>query len=123
VAALRAVHPRHCQSRTAASEGKAYGEDGRESQEAKGCEKVGALVGKGGVIMALSDEGLASVKSASDDGLVRGAGTMDLAVVVEANLRLKRATSRLTLVLIILTVALVVIGGISIFPTIKGWFG
>ena len=53
--------------------------------------------------MSLSEQDADGVRSASDRDLVRGAGTVDQAVVVEANLRLKRETARLTTVLIWLT--------------------
>jgi hypothetical protein len=59
--------------------------------------------------MALSDEQLKRIRLMTDDDLVRGAQTEDLAVVVEANLRLKNATKWLTWVLIGLTAALVII--------------
>ena len=65
--------------------------------------------------MPLSDQELARIKSMTDDDLVRGAQTEDLAVVVEANLRLKRATTWLTWVLIALTVILVLIGITPLF--------
>ncbi len=64
--------------------------------------------------MALSDDELKRIRKMRDDDLVRNALTTDLAVVVEANLRLKKATSCLTLVLIVLTVLLVIVGGVSI---------
>jgi hypothetical protein len=64
--------------------------------------------------MPITDQQLARIKSLSDDDLVRGGQTEDLAVLIEANLRLKRATSRLTWVLIVLTLILVIIGIIGI---------
>jgi hypothetical protein len=64
--------------------------------------------------MSLSDDQVDKVRSASDRDLVRGASTVDLAVVVEANLRLKRATGFLTWVLIVLTAVLVVIGIVTL---------
>ena len=63
----------------------------------------------------LSDHDLGQIKSLSDDDLVRGAQTPDLAVVVEANMRLKRATGRLTWVLIVLTIILVILTGILVY--------
>jgi hypothetical protein len=68
--------------------------------------------------MALSDEQLKRIRLMTYDDLVRNAQTEDLAVVVEANLRLKSATKRLTWVLIGLTAALVIIG---IIETVHLW--
>jgi hypothetical protein len=65
--------------------------------------------------MRISDEDLKNIRSMSDSDLVRSAGTPDLAVVVEANLRLKRATTILTWVLIALTVVLVILGALPFF--------
>lgn len=67
--------------------------------------------------MSLPEESLNSVRSASDRDLVRGAGTMDLAVVVESNLRLKDETRRLTKKLIILNVILVVLTAVLVMFT------
>ncbi len=58
-----------------------------------------------------------SVRSASDRDLVRGAGTVDMAVVVESNLRLKDETRRLTKRLIVLNVILVVLTGALVIFT------
>jgi hypothetical protein len=71
--------------------------------------------------MPLSNQELARIKSMTDDDLVRGAQTEDLAVVVEANLRLKRATTRLTWVLIVLTVILVLIAGSGRLKGAPAW--
>jgi hypothetical protein len=72
--------------------------------------------------MSLSNEEADRIRSASDRDLIRGAGTTDLAVVVEANLRLKQETSRLSGILIwlngilvVLTIVLIVIGVVPLF--------
>jgi hypothetical protein len=67
--------------------------------------------------MSLPEESLNSVRSASDHDLVRGAGTVDLAVVVESNLRLKDETRRLTKKLIILNVILVTLTAVLVIFT------
>ncbi len=71
--------------------------------------------------MTISDDDLKRIRQMSEDELVRNAQTVDLAVLVETNLRLKNATGRLTWVLIWLTVVLVVVGGVPVIPVVKGW--
>jgi hypothetical protein len=67
--------------------------------------------------MSLPEESVNSVRSASDRDLVRGAGTVDLAVVVESNLRLKDETRGLTRKLIILNIILVVLTAVLVVFT------
>ncbi len=57
--------------------------------------------------MALTGEQIRRIKKMKHDDLIANAQTEDLAVVVEASLRLHRATIILNLVLIVLTAALV----------------
>ena len=68
--------------------------------------------------MPLSDRDLADIRKMTDDDLVRHAQTVDLAVLVEANVRLRKSTERLTNVLIALTVVLIIIAG---FETYRHW--
>ncbi len=53
----------------------------------------------------LSPEQLSCIRAMTDDDLVRFATTPDLAVVVEANIRLKASNEWLSKVLIFLTVS------------------
>jgi hypothetical protein len=78
--------------------------------------------------VSLPDESLNSVRSASDRDLVRGAGTVDLAVVVESNLRLKDETRLLTkkliclnVILVVLTVVLVIFTAVSVLALPDVW--
>ena len=67
--------------------------------------------------MFLPEGSLNSIRSASDCDLVRGAGTVDLAVVVELNLRLKDETRRLTRKLIVLNIILVILTAVLVIFT------
>ena len=58
-------------------------------------------------IMPLSDVQISQIRKMKHDELLRAAQTPDMGVVVEAALRLHRATIWLNLVLIALTVVLV----------------
>jgi hypothetical protein len=57
--------------------------------------------------MPLTNEEVKSIKAMKRDELLKNAGSLDFAVVVEAALRLHRVTKWLTWVLIALTAALV----------------
>jgi hypothetical protein len=72
--------------------------------------------------MPLSDANLARIRAMSDEDLVRGAQTEDFAVVVEANLRLKRATERLTWALILLMAIIVFLTAILAIPSVSPRF-
>jgi hypothetical protein len=60
-------------------------------------------------MITLSDQDLDSLMKMGDRELVKHAGSADMAVLVMANVRLRKSTERLTLVLIILTVLLVIL--------------
>jgi hypothetical protein len=69
-------------------------------------------------LATVSPETLARLKAMTDDELLRKAGTLDQFSVVESSRRLRRATERLTYVLIGLNVLLVVLTVILVILTI-----
>jgi len=70
--------------------------------------------------LALSVEQVKRIKEMNHDDLVANAQSEDLAVLVEASLRLHRATKWLNGVLIVLTVVLVGLTGVLVFFAFHG---
>jgi hypothetical protein len=72
----------------------------------------------------LNDQDLEAIMKMGDRALVRHAGSSDLAVLVLANVRLRKSTERLTVVLILLTLVLVVLAlplAVEAYPHLKWW--
>ena len=71
-------------------------------------------------MFTLSPEDFERIKVMDRDDLLRHAGSSDLAVVVEASLRLRETTDRLNKVLIGLTVVLIVLTAAILLFTVHG---
>ena len=65
--------------------------------------------------MPLTNEEVKSIKAMKRDELLKNAGSLDFAVVVEAALRLQRVTKCLNWVLIGLTVVLIFLTGALVY--------
>ena len=66
-------------------------------------------------IMALTVDQVKRIKAMKHDDLIANAQSEDLAVIVEASLRLDRTTKRLNRVLIFLTFVLVALTGALVY--------
>jgi hypothetical protein len=69
--------------------------------------------------MALTVDQVKRIKAMKHDDLIANAQSEDLAVVVEASLRLHRTTKVLNVVLIILTIVLVALTGALVYYASK----
>lgn len=67
------------------------------------------------IISRLSEQEVNRIKAMDHDELVAHAVSHDLAVIVEASLRLHETTKRLNLILIFLTVALVGLTAVLVY--------